>query len=70
MGAAMSAILAVAATGAVLAALATLAAFTAAFGMARLAERQIGGQTGDVCGAATLLAELAFLTLALASLEL
>jgi adenosylcobinamide-GDP ribazoletransferase len=41
--------------------IAPLLAYAAGFGLTRLAERQIGGQTGDVCGAATLLAELAFL---------
>lgn len=41
--------------------LAPVAGLAAAYGMAKLAESQIGGQTGDVCGAATHLAELAFL---------
>ena len=36
-------------------------ALAAAWGVARLAQRQIGGQTGDVAGAAALLGELAAL---------
>jgi len=36
-------------------------ALAAALGMAHLAKRQIGGQTGDVAGAAQQLAEIAFL---------
>ena len=49
------------------AALAPLGGLGVAVLVARLAERQIGGQTGDVCGAATILAELAVLTALLAS---
>ena len=48
---------------------ATLAAFLAAaavtWAVTRLADRQIGGYTGDVCGATTIIAETAFLTAAL-----
>jgi adenosylcobinamide-GDP ribazoletransferase len=51
--------------GAAIAALA--AAAIAAAGTAALARREIGGQTGDVCGAATLIAELASLTALLAA---
>jgi adenosylcobinamide-GDP ribazoletransferase len=40
---------------------AILAAFAGAVGMARLAERQIGGYTGDVLGAAQQVAEIAML---------
>jgi adenosylcobinamide-GDP ribazoletransferase len=39
-----------------------------ALGVTKLAERQIGGQTGDVCGGATLLAEIAFYAAVLAPL--
>ncbi|MDQ0394322.1 adenosylcobinamide-GDP ribazoletransferase [Labrys monachus] len=42
--------------------------FLAAYGVTRLAKRQIGGQTGDVCGAATVLAEIAFAAAVLAPL--
>lgn len=52
-----------------LALLSPLAAFAAAWGMTRLARTQIGGQTGDVCGAATGLAELGVLAFALACLS-
>ena len=45
--------------GAVLAALAF--ALVAVYALTRLADRQIGGQTGDVAGAAQQLAEIAFL---------
>lgn len=48
--------------------LAVGAGFLAATAMAGLALRAIGGQTGDVCGAATALAELAFLAVVLAPL--
>jgi adenosylcobinamide-GDP ribazoletransferase len=55
-------------TGFFAAILAPALGFLAAYGVARLAERQIGGQTGDVCGAAVMLAEIAFLAGALAPL--
>jgi len=42
--------------------------FLAAYGVTRLAERQISGQTGDVCGAAVMLADAACLAAALAPL--
>ena len=42
---------------------AALLALAAAIGMARLAQRQIGGQTGDVLGAAEQVAETAILVL-------
>lgn len=45
--------------------LAVAAAAAAAWATTRMADRQIGGYTGDVCGAATILAETAFLTAAL-----
>lgn len=41
--------------------LALLCAAAVSWGLARLAEWQIGGQTGDVCGAATILGEIAVL---------
>ncbi len=41
--------------------LAPIFASAAAYGVTKLAARQIGGQTGDVCGAATQCAELGFL---------
>jgi adenosylcobinamide-GDP ribazoletransferase len=66
IGAVLSGLLAWAATGHAVTLLAPLAAFAAAWIMARVADRQIGGQTGDVCGAATILAELAFLAAGLA----
>ncbi len=66
LGGVLSALLAWAATGHAGTLLAPLAAFLAAWMVARLADRQIGGQTGDVCGAATILAELAFLAATLA----
>ncbi|CAM5769708.1 adenosylcobinamide-GDP ribazoletransferase [Labrys miyagiensis] len=62
------ALLAWIATGHVGAILAPALAFLAAYGVARLARWQIGGQTGDVCGAAVMLAEIAFLAGALAPL--
>jgi adenosylcobinamide-GDP ribazoletransferase len=55
-------------TGHVVAILAPVLAFAAAYGVSRLAERQIGGQTGDVCGTAVIVAEIAFLVGALAPL--
>jgi adenosylcobinamide-GDP ribazoletransferase len=56
------------AVGLVFAGLALVAGFLAAWMLTRIAERQIGGYTGDVCGAATALAELAFLAAVLARL--
>ena len=47
--------------GFVLTALAFIVLSAAVWGMTRLADRHIGGYTGDVCGAATILAETAFL---------
>ncbi len=41
--------------------LAPILAAALAYGVTKLAARQIGGQTGDVCGAATQCAELGFL---------
>jgi adenosylcobinamide-GDP ribazoletransferase len=46
--------------------LAPFLAFAAGGAVAKLAERLIGGQTGDICGAATLLAELTALCALLA----
>jgi adenosylcobinamide-GDP ribazoletransferase len=66
IGAALSFLLALIATGRAASVLAPLAAFAAAWFVTRLADRQLGGQTGDVCGAATLLAELACLAVLLA----
>ena len=48
--------------------MASLVLGLAAFGLARLAQRQIGGQTGDVLGAAQQLGEIAVLALASALL--
>jgi adenosylcobinamide-GDP ribazoletransferase len=67
VGAVVAAALGLAAGAGASAFLSPAAAFAAAWGMARLARRQIGGQTGDVCGAATLLAELAALLVGLAA---
>jgi adenosylcobinamide-GDP ribazoletransferase len=64
----IAAVLGLAAGAKLSAFLSPAAAFAAAGGMAWLARRQIGGQTGDVCGAATLLAELAALLVGLAAL--
>ena len=47
---------------------AALAAAACAFGMGWLAQRQIGGQTGDVLGGAEQLAETAILLLLAATL--
>lgn len=63
-----AALLAWAGTGHFMSVLAPLAGVLAAYAVARLAERQIGGQTGDVCGAAVTLAEAAILAGALAPL--
>lgn len=61
-------LLAWAGTGQFMSVLAPLAGLAAAYTVSRLAERQIGGQTGDVCGAAVMLAETAILATALAPL--
>ncbi|MDQ0471014.1 adenosylcobinamide-GDP ribazoletransferase [Labrys wisconsinensis] len=66
IGAGIAVVLVLPACGWLPAVLAPAAALATAWGVARLADRQIGGQTGDVCGAATGLAELAFLAVALA----
>jgi len=47
--------------------IAPIAAFACVCAVTALARRQIGGQTGDVCGAATILAELSLLLVLLAS---
>ena len=62
----VAALLIYAATGHVACLVAPFVSLLVAFGVSKLAERQIGGQTGDVCGAATLLAEIAFLAAVLA----
>jgi len=59
LGFALAALLACAATRHSGALGAPLFGFLAAYAMTLVAKRQIGGQTGDVCGAATLLAEIA-----------
>ncbi|WP_245443325.1 adenosylcobinamide-GDP ribazoletransferase [Labrys okinawensis] len=63
-----TALLAWAGTGHFMSVVAPLAGLAAAYAVTRLAERQIGGQTGDVCGAAVMLAEMAILAGALAPL--
>jgi adenosylcobinamide-GDP ribazoletransferase len=64
----VAALLAWAGTGHFMSVLAPLVGLAAAYAVTRLAERQIGGQTGDVCGAAVMLAEVAVLAGALAPL--
>jgi adenosylcobinamide-GDP ribazoletransferase len=66
IGLVISALLVYAATGLKGCVIAPLVSFLVAYCVTKLAEQQIGGQTGDVCGAATLLAEIAFLAAALA----
>jgi adenosylcobinamide-GDP ribazoletransferase len=65
---ATGAVLAWLGTGHFLAILAPVCSLAVAYGVTKLAERQIGGQTGDVCGAAVMVAEIAFLAGALAPL--
>ena len=48
--------------------LAALAAGAAVLALARIAEAKVGGQTGDVCGAAQQVAEIAALTVLTAGL--
>lgn len=62
----VGAALAWAGTGHFLSILAPLLSLVVAYAITRLAENQIGGQTGDVCGAAVMLSEIAFLAAALA----
>ena len=62
----LSALLVYAATGLRGCIAAAFVSFLAAYCVAKLADHQIGGQTGDVCGAATLLSEIAFLAAVLA----
>lgn len=60
LGFALASLLAYAATRHAGALIAPVFGFLASYAMTRVAKRQIGGQTGDVCGAATLLAEIAY----------
>jgi adenosylcobinamide-GDP ribazoletransferase len=66
-GVAIAILLALALLPPAMAARGLVAAACAALVIARLAERQIGGQTGDVLGAAQQLAEVGFLLAALAA---
>ncbi|WP_448953274.1 adenosylcobinamide-GDP ribazoletransferase [Labrys neptuniae] len=63
-----AAVLAWLGTGHFMSVLAPLFGIAAAYAVTSLAERQIGGQTGDVCGAAVMLSEVAMLAAALAPL--
>jgi adenosylcobinamide-GDP ribazoletransferase len=65
-GLVLSALLVYAATGLRGCIVAAFVSFLAAYCVTKLADHQIGGQTGDVCGAATLLSEIAFLAAVLA----
>ena len=64
--AAIGALIALVALGPVAAVLATAMAALAAAAVALLARRQIGGHTGDVCGAAQQTADVAVLLLVVA----